>query len=97
MEKMETKIKTCEALHIEVQCERNDAEDIACGGPIMLGYSFYISKSVDLSEYKEFIRECLKKYDRPYVNIMVTPRDKMNCRYLNDKNDIENIIKLESI
>jgi hypothetical protein len=94
---METKLKTCEAVHIEVQCERNDAEDISCGGPVMLGYSFYIPKSDSLSEYKDHIRECLKKYNRPYVNMVVTTKDKLNIKYLNDKNDIENIIKLESI
>ena len=94
---METKLKTCEAVHIDVQCERNDAEDIACGGPVMLGYSFYISKTDNLSEYKEFIRECLRKYNRPYVNMEISIKDRMNVRYLNDKADIENIIKLESI
>ena len=94
---METKLKTCEAVHIDVQCERNDAEDISCGGPVMLGYSFYISKTDNLSEYKEFIRECLRKYNRPYVNMEISIKNRMNVRYLNDKNDIENIIKLESI
>lgn len=94
---METKIKTCEAVHIDVQCERNDAEDISCGGPVMLGYSFYIPKSESLSEYKDFIRECLTKYNRPCVNIIISVKNRLNVKYLNDKTDIENTIKLESI
>ena len=94
---METKIKTCEAIHIDVQCDRNDHEDIACGGSLMLGSSFYIPKSVSLSEYKDFIRECLTKYNRPYINMVVTQKDRLNINYLHDKKQIDDIIRLESI
>jgi hypothetical protein len=94
---MEPTIKTCSAVHIDVQCERNDIEDIACGGPVMLGYSFYIPKDVSLTDYKVFIRECLEKYKRPYINMVVTVKDRINLKYINDKSQIEETIRLESI
>ena len=94
---METMIKICQAVHINVQCERNDAEDIMCGGPLMLGYSFYVPKDERLSEYKDFIRECLQKYNRPYVNMVVTMKDRLNPSYLHNKELIEEIIRTESI
>jgi len=97
MEKVEVKFKTCEAVHIDVQCERNDSEDIECGGPVMLGYSFYISKSDNLSEYKQFIKDCLEKYNRPFVNMVITLKSRLNTKYLNDKKQIEETIRVESI
>ena len=97
MEKLETKLKTCDAVHIDVQCERNDPEDIECGGPVMLGYSFYISKSDNLSDYKQFIKDCLDKYNRPFVNMVITMKNRLNVKYLNDKKQIEETIRIESI
>lgn len=94
---METTLKISQAVHIEVQCERNDAEDIACGGPLMLGYSFYVPKDERISEYKQHIRDCLAKYNRPYINMVITLKDRINPKYINDKKDIEDTIRLESI
>jgi hypothetical protein len=94
---MEATIKLCSAVHIEVQCERNDDEDIACGGPLMLGYSFYVPKDERLSEYKQHIRDCLAKYNRPFINMIVTIKDRISPRFINSKNEIEDTIKLESI
>jgi hypothetical protein len=84
-------------VHIEVQCERNDSEAISDGGPLMLGYSFYVPKDEKLSEYKQHIRECLAKYDRPFINMIVTTRDRISPRFLSNKEQIEETIKLESI
>lgn len=94
---METTIKICQAVHIDVQCERNEAEDIACGGPLMLGYSFYVPKDEQLSMYKQHIRECLEKYNRPFINMVITIKDRINPKYINSLKDIEDTIRLESI
>ena len=94
---METTIKICPAVHIEVQCERNDPEDISCGGPVMLGYSFYVPKDERLSEYKQHIRECLEKYDRPFTNMVITTKDRFNPKFINTMKDIDDTIRLESI
>jgi len=94
---MEATIKTCSAVHIDVQCERNDDEDIACGGPLMLGYSFYVPKDEKLSEYKQHIRDCLAKYNRPFITMEISIKDRINPKYISDKKDIEDTIRLESI
>lgn len=94
---MDTTIKICPVVHIEVQCERNEPEDISSGGPVMLGYSFYLPKDDRLSEYKQHIRECLEKYNRPFINMVVTTKDRFNSKFINDKKDIEDTIRLESI
>jgi hypothetical protein len=94
---METTVKICSAVHIDVQCERNDAEGIADGGPIMLGYSFYVPKDEKLSEYKQHIRECLTRYNRPFINMVITTKERFNPKFINTMKDIEDTIKLESI
>lgn len=94
---MESRIKLCSAVHIDVQCERNDDEDIACGGTLMLGYSFYVPKDEKLSEYKQFIRDCLVKYNRPCINLVISVKDKINPKFISNKEDIEDTIRLESI
>ena len=94
---METITRLCPAVHIEVQCERNEDEDIACGGPLMLGYSFYVPMDDKLSEYKQHIRDCLTKYNRPFINMVISVKDKINHKYISDKKDIEDTIRLESI
>jgi len=94
---METTIKICPAVHIDVQCERNEAEDIAGGGPLMLGYSFYVPKDERLSEYKQHIRDCLAKYNRPFINMVITTKDRFNSKFINTLKDIEDTIRLESI
>jgi hypothetical protein len=66
---METKkIEVTDAIHIEVNCIQNDWDDIKIGGPSVLGYDFYVSsdeeKTIDF-----FIEKCIKKYDRPLIDI----------------------------
>ena len=94
---MEKTITMCSAVHIDVQCERNDADAIADGGPLMLGYSFYVPKDERLSEYKQHIRECLSRYNRPFINMEITIRDRISPRFINTKEQIEDTIRLESI
>ena len=59
---METKqITVCDAIFIDVSCERNDWTDIKCGGPAILGYEFYVSPDEDIemvkNEPKKIIQE----------------------------------------
>lgn len=95
MEKVVSKL--CDAVCLEVACERNEQEDIMFGGPVMLGYTFYISVESDIMSYKEHIRECIKKYDRPYISIGTTIKKNMNSKYFYDKEMIEEEIKNTSI
>ncbi len=94
---MVTKIKLCDAVRIDVHCERNNEEDISFGGPIMLGYTFYVSKNEDISDIKNFIRECIKKYNRPFITMQLSIKSNLNVRYLNTKEQIEESIRMISI
>ena len=61
-------------IKIVVDCEENDPVDINAGGPMWLGFDFYINDTDNVKEYKSFIKEELKKLpDKPGVYIM---RDK---------------------
>lgn len=49
---------------IDVNCERNDWEDIKCGGSPILGYTFYIDSDEDPDEYIEFIKKTMTELGR---------------------------------
>ena len=53
---------------IIVDCERNDPIDIRCGGPITLGFDFFV-KDEETDDMISFIREELKKNNRPLMAI----------------------------
>ena len=48
-------------IKIVVDCEENDPVDINAGGPMWLGFDFYINDTDNIEEYKSFIKEELKK------------------------------------
>lgn len=89
--------KLCEAICLEVACERNEQEDIMCGGPVMLGYTFYVLKDENLNDIKTFIIECLHKYNRPYINTTTIIKNNFNVKYLTSKDAIEQEIKNNTI
>jgi len=62
------KITGYEAVHIIVDCEKNDSVDIRCGGPDMLGYDFYVDPD-NVNEMIEFIKKELEKQKQPLLNI----------------------------
>lgn len=68
---METRnITVCDCVHMDVQCKENDAHDISCGGPQILGYDFYVSPDANVSDIKRFLEDCIKKHNRPFIGIL---------------------------
>ena len=55
---------------IIVNCERNDPIDIRCGGPINLGFDFYVNDD-EADETVQFIKEKLRENNLPLMDIMV--------------------------
>ena len=62
-------IEVCNAIFICVLCEHNDSTDILCGGSPILGYDFYVRPDEDMEDLKKFIKGCLFKYNRPFLDI----------------------------
>ena len=58
----------CTAKHIIVNCKINDAVDVRCGGPKVLGYDFYVDPDDEIGII-EFIKKKLKRYGRPLLSI----------------------------
>lgn len=63
--------KKIETIKISVDCERNDREDIKCGGPEYLGFDFYVEKD-KVDEMMAFIRQTFQElglyFERIYAN-----------------------------
>lgn len=72
LRKDDNKITTCDAVHIDILCQKNNTNDIDCGGPVYLGYDFYIEMTQNISEIKETIRSFLRKYHRPFISFKET-------------------------
>lgn len=53
---------------IIVDCERNDPVDIRCGGPVTLGFDFFVNDE-EADNMISFIKEELKKNNRPLMAI----------------------------
>ena len=91
---MKTKtIEVCDAIHFGVSCEHNDSVDIRAGGPPVLGYDFIVSPDEDEGEMKEFIKECIKKYKRPFIGISTYKRKNFPVENLWTREKIEECIK----
>ena len=56
---------------VTIDCERNDWEDIRCGGPQFLGFDFTVDDSEDDEELKKFLQEKLKQYKRGCISINI--------------------------
>ena len=56
---------------VVIDCERNDWEDIKCGGPQFLGFDFVVDDSENNKELEEFLRETLKKSGNPCIGIRI--------------------------
>lgn len=95
---METKqITVCDAIHIDVACEKNDWEDIKYGGSPILGYDFYISPDEDIEFIKNEIVKYIKKYNRPFISIKHSIRKNYIVEKLWTLEKIEECIKNNSI
>lgn len=94
---MKTKtIKVCDAIHIDISCEQNDLADIKCGGSPILGYDFYISPDEDKKDIENFIKQCIKKYNRPFIGISFNIKKDFPITNLWTKEKIEECIKQNS-
>jgi hypothetical protein len=95
---MKTKtIEVCDAVYVDVSCERNDPTDIKCGGPAMLGYEFYVSPDENIFELIDFISEVIKKYHRPFIGICTGEKKDFPVNNLWTREEIENCIKKNEI
>ena len=91
---MKTKtIEVCNAKVYDIACERNDPVDIRCGGPAVLGYDFGVSPDEDEAEILKFLRETLKKYNRPLIGISVKVQKDFPVKHLWTKERMEKCIK----
>lgn len=62
---------TIRTLKISVDCKKNDKEDVKCGGPLYLGFDFYVLEDkVDemLSYVKQTFEDLGLYYERIYAN-----------------------------
>lgn len=90
---METKmIEVCEAVLIDVTCAHNDSVDIKAGGPLTLGYEFYVI-SANIDKLKIVIKAWLKKYRRKFLYIQVRTKSEFPVKNLWTPEMIENCIK----
>lgn len=95
---METKqITVCDAIYIDVTCERNDWTDIKCGGPATLGYEFYVSPDEDIDYIEGEIKKYIKKYRRPFMGISHSVHKNFNIKYLWTLEKIEKCIRENAI
>lgn len=95
---METKqITVCDAIFIDVSCERNDWVDIKCGGPAILGYEFYVSPDEDIEMVKNEIVKYIKKYHRSFMGISHHVRKNFDIQKLWTLERIEECIKKHAI
>lgn len=91
---MKTKtITVCDAIYIDVACDRNDPVDIRCGGPAILGYSFFVSPDEDIDAVVKQIQGFIKKYRRPFIGINTSVRKNFDVDKLWTIDSIEKCIK----
>ena len=85
-----------ECIKISVDCVENDAFDIRCGGPLYLGFDFYIE--VDkVEEMITFIRETLKEFKIPLINIYESEKGKIPIDKLFTKEKIVRCVKKDAV
>ena len=62
-------VKMRKAVKITVDCKENDRVDVRCGGPLYLGFDFYVNPRYGLEMYKAYIRECFSKHRIPCLSM----------------------------
>lgn len=60
---------------VVIDCERNDWEDIKCGGPHYLGFDFVVDSSEDNKDLESFLRKTLKMNGHNCHNIRIYEMD----------------------
>jgi len=64
-------VKIYEAKHYSVNCKENDYTDIKCGGPLYLGFDFYIDSTILEKKIIKKLKKLLKENNLPYISISV--------------------------
>ena len=59
-------VKIYEAKHYSVNCKENDYTDIKCGGPLYLGFDFYIDSTI----LEKKIIKSLKNYSKKIIYLI---------------------------
>lgn len=86
-------IEVCDAILYDVACAENDSTDIKCGGPAILGYDFGVSQDENKKDMIKFIKDCIEKYNRPFMGISTRTVKNYPVEHLWTKDKIENCIK----
>lgn len=95
---MKTKtIEVCDAIYVDISCERNDSTDIKCGGPPMLGYEFFVSPDEEITDLLNYLHLWIKKYHRPFIGISTTERKNFPVENLWTREMMEKCIKENAI
>ena len=77
---------------IVVDCVPNDSVDIHCGGPIFLGFDFYVPHN-KAQEMLLFIEEALKEFNIPLINLFVEKEEMIDKKNVFTKERIVAILK----
>jgi hypothetical protein len=85
-------LKEFKVKRITVNCEPNDRSDIMAGGPLMLGYDFFV-KEEEASEIEEVIRKLFIKLNKHSVDVFSGDTCWIDKRYVWTKKRIEDRIK----
>lgn len=81
------------ARHVIVNCKDNDPVDVRCGGPLMLGFDFYVDSDEKPAAIRDFIKAVCERYRVPVVgSIIVGPPDE-EVRKLWTRRMISGLIK----
>lgn len=95
---MKTKtIEVCDAVLYDISCQKNDSEDIKCGGPAILGYEFGVSPDENKEDMINYIKKCIKKYNRPFIGISTRIIKKFPVESLWTKDKIDDYIKKHGV
>ena len=78
---------------LSIDCEKNDAVDIRCGGPAYLGFDFYVKGEEDKEKLRVFLEKTLKKHNRPNLGMNISPPTTMDKRKLWSRKMIDDCIQ----
>lgn len=88
-----SKVLTCNAMHLDILCQNNTSIDINNGGTPILGYDFYIEINQDMEKVKQDIKLFLRKYKRPFISFKETIEKNCSINKIWTISQIEECIK----
>lgn len=81
-----------ESAKISVDCEKNDPVDIRCGGPVYIGFDFFVPID-EAEELVKFVTEEVKKNNLPLLSVGWTKAGPVRKSQLWGKERIAQCIK----